>query len=156
VNKHRIEGAYTYQFDGPMAYEHAGDAPKYAPNSYGAPYSDLTGPAEDSWETDGDMVRQAYTLRAEDDDFGQAGTLVREVFDDAMRERFVQNVAGHILGGVNEQTLPRVLDYWRNVDAEIGKRIEEAVHAGRGQDVAPHATEADPSEVAENPTLNKG
>ncbi|HSJ20210.1 MAG TPA: hypothetical protein VK964_06525 [Nocardioidaceae bacterium] len=54
------------------------------------------------------------------------------------------------------QTLPRVLEYWRNVDAEIGKRIEEAVHAGRGQDVAPHATEADPSEVAENPTHSKG
>jgi catalase len=139
-----------------MAYEHTGDAAKYAPNSYGAPYSDLTGPAGDSWETDGEFVRQAYTLRAEDDDFGQAGTMVREVFDDAMRERFVQNVAGHILGGVKDQTLPRVFEYWKSVDAEIGKRIEEAVHAGRAQDVAPHATEADPAEVAGNPSINKG
>ncbi len=36
---------------------------------------------------DGDMVRTAYTLRPEDDDWGQAGTLVREVLDDAARDR---------------------------------------------------------------------
>lgn len=156
VNKHRVEGAYTYQFDGPMAFEHTGDAPKYAPNSYGAPYSDEVGPVEEGWETDGEMVRSAYSLHPEDDDFGQPGTLVREVFDDAMRERLVQNVAGHILGGVKDQTLPRVFEYWKNVDAEIGKRIEEAVHAGRSKDVAPHATTADPSEVAGNPSVNKG
>jgi catalase len=156
VNRHRVEGAYTYQFDGPMAYDHAGDRSKYAPNSYGDPYSDLTGSAEDGWSVDGDMVRSAYRLREEDDDFGQAGTLVREVFDDAMRERFVGNVAGHILGGVSDEILPRVFDYWKSVDAEIGKRIEEAVHAGRSKDVAPHATGADPSETVENPSTNKG
>ncbi len=32
-----------------MAYEHAGDAPVYAPNSQGRPYSDVTGPVEDGW-----------------------------------------------------------------------------------------------------------
>ncbi len=143
VNKHRVEDAYTYQFDGPMAYEHTGDAPKYAPNSYGAGYSDETGPVEEGWETDGEMVRTAYDLRADDDDFSQPGAMVREVFDDAARERLVQNVAGHILGGVKDQTLPRVFEYWKNVDAEIGKRIEEAVHAGKSKDVAPHPTDAE-------------
>ena len=142
VNQHRVPNAYTYQFDGPMAYQHTGDRPKYAPNSYDAPYSDLTGPAGDSWETDGDFVRDAYTLRAEDDDFGQAGTMVREVFDDAARERFVKNVAGHLLGGVSEPILQRALEYWKNVDAEIGKRIEEAVQQGKTNDPAPHPTEA--------------
>ena len=56
--------------------------------------------------------------------------MVREVFDDAGRERFVANVAGHVLGGVKAETLPRVYDYWKSVDSEIGKRIEEAVRAG--------------------------
>ena len=41
VNRHRVEGAYTYQFDGPMAYDHVGDRSKYAPNSYGDGYSDV-------------------------------------------------------------------------------------------------------------------
>jgi catalase len=133
VNKHRVEGAYTYQFDGPMAYDHTDDRSKYAPNSYGDGYSDEQGVVEDSWEMDGEMVRTAYELREADDDFGQAGTLVREVFDDAARERFVGNVAGHILGGVSDKVLPRVIEYWKSVDAEIGKRIEEAVQAGQDE-----------------------
>ncbi len=77
---------------------------------------------------------------AEDDDFGQAGTLVREVWDDAQRDRFVGNVAGHILGGVSDRLLPEVLAYWKNVDADTGKRIEEAVHAGAADPPAPHPT----------------
>lgn len=141
VNKHKVEGAFTYQFDGPMAYDHTGDRSKYAPNSYGDPYSDLTGPAEDGWETDGEMVRDAYTLRPDDDDFSQAGALVRDVLDDAARERFVATVAGHLLGGVSEPVLAKAFDYWRNVDAEIGKRIEEAVRTESSTDPAPHPTE---------------
>jgi catalase len=132
VNRHRVDGAYTYQFDGPMAYDHPGDRPKYAPNSYDS-YSDQTGPADEGWEVDGEMMRAAYTLRRDDDDFGQAGTMVREVFDDAARDRFVGNVAGHVLVGVKDETLPRVFAYWKNVDSEIGKRIEEAVRAGNAR-----------------------
>ncbi len=142
VNRHRVEGAFTYQFDGPMAYDHTGDRSKYAPNSYGDPFSDLTGPAEDGWEADGEFVRQAYTLREDDDDFSQARAMVNEVWDDAARERFVGNVAGHLLGGVSQPILEKAFDYWKNVDPEIGKRIEEAVHAGRTNDPAPHPTEA--------------
>ncbi|WP_028473006.1 catalase [Nocardioides alkalitolerans] len=138
-----VENPNTYTFDGPMAYDHRGDEPVYAPNSYGRGYSDLTGGVEDSWETDGEMVRQAYTLRPEDDDFGQARTLVNDVWDDDQRDRFVANVSGHILGGVKEQTLPRVFEYWKNVDAEIGKRIEETVLAGAAEPPAPHPTEPD-------------
>jgi catalase len=134
-----------------MAYEHSGDEPVYAPNSYGRGYSDLTGGVEDGWETDGEMVRQAYALRKDDDDFSQAGTLVREVWDDAARERFVGNVAGHILGGVKEQTLPRVFEYWKKVDPDTGKRIEEAVHAGRDEK-APAPGPTDRQGVLEDPT----
>jgi len=49
---------------------------------------------------DGEMVRAAYTLHPEDDDWGQAGTMVREVLDDAGRERLVNNIVGNtaILG----------------------------------------------------------
>ncbi len=48
VNRPRVE-VNTYTFDGPMAYEHSGDQPVYAPNSEGRPYSDVTGPVEDGW-----------------------------------------------------------------------------------------------------------
>jgi hypothetical protein len=57
------------------------------------------------------------------------------------RDRFVENVAGHVLGGVKEQTLPKVFAYWRSVDEEIGKRIEEKVLEGSATGPAPHDTE---------------
>jgi catalase len=133
-----------------MAYDHAGDRAKYAPNSY-EPFSDETGQAEEGWEVDGEMMRAAYALRRDDDDFGQAGAMVRDVFDDAARDRFVGNVAGHILGGVKEETLPRVFDYWRSVDSEIGKRIEEAVRAGQASSSA--APAASSEGIVDSPSL---
>ncbi|MGZ4598513.1 MAG: catalase [Oryzihumus sp.] len=129
VNRPRVE-TNSYTFDGPMAYDHSGDAPVYAPNTAGRPFSDLTGPVEDGWDADGAMVRTAYELHAEDDDFGQAGTLVREVWDDAQRAAFVQTVAGHLLGGVTGAVLEKAFEYWKNVDADTGKQIEELVRAG--------------------------
>ncbi|OUZ07871.1 catalase [Aeromicrobium sp. PE09-221] len=123
----------TYTFDGAMAYQHSGDAPVYAPNSFGRGYADQTGTVSDGWETDGEMVRQAYTLRAEDDDWSQAGRLVREVWNDEQREAFVQTVAGHLLGGVKGDVLERAFLYWKNVDEQTGKRIEELVRAEQGE-----------------------
>ena len=75
------------------------------------------------------MVHAAYELHAEDDDWGQAGVLVREVMDDAARDRLVGNVSGHLLNGVTEAVLLRAFDYWSKVDAHVGKRIEEAVRS---------------------------
>jgi len=86
----------------------------------------------DYWHADGDLVRTAYTLRADDDDWGQPGTLVREVLDDAARERLVSNIAGHLLEGVTEPVLQRAFQYWRNVDKSLGHRVEQAVRAGQG------------------------
>ena len=76
------------------------------------------------------MVRSAYTLHAEDDDFTQPGVLVRDVWNGAQRDQFVDQVAGSLLGGVREPVLSRAFEYWKSVDAETGRRIEEKVRAG--------------------------
>ena len=76
------------------------------------------------------MVRSAYMLRAEDDDFSQPGTLVRDVFNDAQRAALVDTIAGALLGGVREPVLSRAFDYWKSVDADVGARIEEKVRSG--------------------------
>ncbi|WP_374929912.1 catalase [Kytococcus sedentarius] len=134
VNKPRVEG-HTYTYDGPMAYDHSGDAAMYAANTQGTPYSDGTGPAEDSIPVSGELIRRAQTVRSDqDDNFTQPGILVREVFDDAQRDRFVDTVAGHLLGGVTGDVLERAFDYWKAVDAETGARIEAAVRAGQAED----------------------
>jgi catalase len=75
------------------------------------------------------MVRSAYELHSQDDDFGQASTLVREVWNDAQRAEFVDNVTGHLLGGVSGEVLQRAFDYWKNVDGDTGKQIEANVRA---------------------------
>jgi catalase len=103
----------------------------YAPNSKGGPKADSEHYRPDYWYSDGDMVRAAYTLHAEDDDWGQPGTMVREVLDDAARERLISNVVGHLLGGVSDPVLERAFGYWRNVDKNVGDKIEAGVRAKR-------------------------
>lgn len=124
VNRPIVE-TNTYMFDGQMNVDEPVDEVRYAPNTMGRPYSDGEADIEESWELDGDLVRAAYTLHAEDDDFSQAGTLVREVMDDPQRERLVGAIAGS-MKGINEQLAARVVEYWRNVDANLGAAVEKA------------------------------
>jgi catalase len=125
VNAPRVE-PHSYSKDGAMRVTNAAD-PVYAPNSYGGPKADPSRTAEALWYADGDMVRAAYTLRTDDDDWSQAAVLVRDVMDEAARERLVSNVAGHLLNGVSEPVLHRAVDYWKNIDKEVGDRIEKFV-----------------------------
>ena len=54
---------------------------------------------------------------------------MREVWNDAQRAEFVDNVTGHLLGGVSGEVLQRAFDYWKNVDGDTGKQIEANVRA---------------------------
>lgn len=120
---------HSYSKDGAMRIHPVSD-PVYAPNSKGGPAADTERYGRvPTWHADGDLMRTAYVDHAEDDDWGQAGTLVREVLDDAARDRLVDNVVGHLLNGVTEPILQRAFVYWRNVDEGVGARIEEGVRA---------------------------
>lgn len=122
-------GVHSYAKDGRMRVENASD-PVYAPNSYGGPHAEPQRTAEALWYADGEMVRAAYRLRPDDDDWTQAGVLVREVMDAAARTRLVHNVAGHLRNGVSEKILERAFEYWKNIDKEVGDWIESAVRSG--------------------------
>ncbi len=121
----------SYSKDGAMRIDPVND-PVYAPNSKGGPAADYPGQREPQWAADGEIVRAAYVDHAEDDDVSQPGTLVREVFDDAQRDRLVSNVAGHLLDGVSAPVLERAFEYWKRIDAGIGERIEKAVRERKG------------------------
>jgi catalase len=79
------------------------------------------------------MVRIAYALCDDDDGWGQAGALARDVLDDEARERLAHNVIGHVSKGVKEPVLSRVFEYWRNIDPDLGKAIEEGVRGNLDQ-----------------------
>ena len=130
VNAPHAAPVYNYSKDG--AQRHHFDpatVPVYAPNSFGGPVADPARTAEGSWENDGWLERTATTLHAEDSDFGQAGTLYREVFDDAAKQRFLETLVGQY----NALTLDRIRDrfiwYWTQVDAGLGQQIAESVGA---------------------------
>jgi catalase len=121
---------HSYSKDGAMRVVNRTD-PVYAPNSKGGPAADSEHRKPPSWYADGEIMRSAYVSHAEDDDWGQAGTLVRNVLDDAARDRLVSNIAGHLLDGVTEPVLARAFEYWRNVDKTLGERIERSVSDGQ-------------------------
>ena len=71
--------------------------------------------------------------------------MVREVLDDAARERLVSNVVGHLLNGVTEPVLERAFGYWRNVDKNLGDRIEAGVRAKQGENDPKAAEQGNPA-----------
>ncbi len=121
VHSYSKDGAARYHFAAP-------DRPVYAPNSLGGPAADPARAAETGgWESDGEMVRAAATLHPQDDDWGQAGTLYREVFDDAARARFLETITGHVGAVRSDEIRARAVQYWTNVDAGLGAALRAAL-----------------------------
>ena len=120
----------SYSKDGAMRVDNVTD-PVYYPNSFDeAPAADATTYAEQAvWAADGEMVRAAYTLHSEDDDFGQAKTLLTEVMDDSARDRLIDTVSNILSGLRREEVLQRAFEYWRNIDQSGGQRYRGR-HAG--------------------------
>ena len=135
-----------------MTYRHSGDQPVYAPNSYGGPMADPALGADIGWSVEGaEIGRYANAKHAEDDDFGQAGTLYREVMsDDRPRRTWSSNIVGHASDEVATEMQERVVAYWSSVDAELGARVAERPRrqpaqgrfARSRQTVAEHANRA--------------
>jgi catalase len=118
---------HSYSKDGAMRIQTVTD-PVYAPNSKGGPAADPDRfPYVERWEADGEFIHAAATLHRDDDDYGQAGTLVRDVMDDAARDRLVSNVVGHLSQAVSAPVLDRAIAYWRNVDKDVGDRIAQGM-----------------------------
>jgi catalase len=136
---------HSYSKDGAMRFTKVSD-PVYAPNSKGGPRADTARYGTTaSWHTDGEIVRTAYTQREDDDDWGQPGTMVRDVLDDAARERLVQNIVGHLLNAVTEPVLQRAFEYWRNVDKDLGDAIESGVRAKQDEKDPKAAQQSNPA-----------
>jgi catalase len=143
VNSPHVE-VHAYSKDGAMRVRNAHD-PVYAPNSKGGPKADSEHNHPVGWHSDGELMRSAYVPHEQDDDFVQPGTMVREVLDDAARERLVSNIVGHLLNGVSEPVLQRAFAYWRNVDKNLGDKIEAGVRAKADEKDPKAADQANPA-----------
>jgi catalase len=121
----------SYAKDGHLRhYFKPGKAPVYAPNSFGGPKADPMWAAEiGGWSADGDLMRSAYTKRADDDDFRQAGVLVRDVYSKAQRARLVQTLVGQYRQLRVEEIRERFLWYWNNVDPDTAAELKRAIES---------------------------
>ncbi len=130
VNQPHAAAANNYQHEGSMRYTFSdATARTYAPNSFGGPEADDARAGEGGWETDGTLMRAAQTLHSEDDDFGQAGTLYRDVFDADSKARLLETLVGQFSGLTVDAIKVRFIEYWTNVDAGLGAAIAARVGA---------------------------
>jgi catalase len=121
---------HSYNKDGAMRYDNSAD-PVYAPNSVGGPAADGQPWQGGDYEVAGEIVRSAYNLHAEDDDFGQPRALWEKVLDETGRDHLVANIAGHAgAPEVTAETKVRVTDYWRNVHPDLGARVGKELNGG--------------------------
>ncbi len=123
---------HSYNKDGAMRYQHSGDQPVYAPNSHGGPKADPSF-MDVAWGVEGaEIVRHAYTLRRDDDDFGQPGALWREVLSDTDRDHLVSNIVAHATNAVTPEIQQRVIEYWTRVDSDLGSSVAHGISGASG------------------------
>jgi catalase len=128
VNRPHATEVNNYQHEGNMRFYYPdASARVYTPNSYGGAEADPARAAEGSWANDGELVRAAQTLHSEDDDFGQAGTLYRDVFDDGAKARITDTLVGQYNSLTVDRIKEQFISYWTNVDATLGANIAAAV-----------------------------
>ncbi|MET3812622.1 catalase [Arthrobacter sp. UYEF3] len=125
VNNYSQDGQGRFHFNAPSV-------PVYAPNSVGGPAAVEPSVAGGGWENDGALTLSAHSLRAEDGDFGQAGTLYREVFNDGEKARLLETITGAVSGVKNAGIKERAIQYWTNVDAELGAKLRANLGAAAG------------------------
>jgi len=118
---------HSYNKDGSMRYRYNSGQPVYAPSSFGGPEADPQRYEEPTWFTSGEIMRSAYTLHAEDDDFGQAGTLYRKILSTIDKDHLVSNIIEHMSRGVERTIQERTLKLWYQVDNELGMRIAQGL-----------------------------
>ncbi|ACV08757.1 catalase [Jonesia denitrificans] len=128
VNQPHAAEVVNYQHEGNMRYvSNDYEVPVHNTNSLGYPEANEAAAGEVNWETDGPLLRAAYTLRTHDDDFGQAGTLYREVFTDDQRSRFIDTLTGQGKSISRPEVRERFFGYWGSVDSQLGQTLRERV-----------------------------
>jgi catalase len=127
-----IVPVHSYNKDGAMRYENYGD-PVYAPNTVGGPQADPSLYEDESYSVTGEIVRSAYTLHADDDDYGQPRALYENVLSDTDRANLAGNIVGHASRPeVTSEMKARVVEYWRNVSKDLGDNVAKGLGVNGG------------------------
>ena len=114
---------HSYNRDGSMRYSNPGD-PVYTPNSVAGPAADPALFAGEGYHVAGDVIRSAYALHREDDDYVQPRALWENVLSEAEQKNMVANIVGHASANeVTSQMKARIVEYWTNVHSDLGEGV---------------------------------
>jgi catalase len=123
---------HSYNKDGAMRYENYGD-PVYAPNTAGGPQADPSLYEAETYHVTGDIVRSAYRLHRDDDDYGQPRALYENVLSNTDREHLANNIVAHASKPeVTDEMKTRVVEYWRNVAKPLGDAVARGLGVNGG------------------------
>lgn len=115
----------NFQRDGAMAFYNQGSRPNYfssiEPISFKERKTNLD-------QTHGAFVGRAITFLSEirAEDFNQPRALWERVFDDAAKERFINNMAGHMSTCTEKEIIRRQIGIFREVSEDLATRLEKA------------------------------
>ncbi|MFI6800642.1 catalase [Streptosporangium canum] len=117
----------SYNKDGQMTFANPAD-PVYAPNTVGGPAADPALFEGENYQVSGEIIRSAYTLHREDDDYVQPRALWENVLSDTDRSHLVSNVVGHASAPeVTAEMKKRVVEYWTNVHKDLGQGVAQGL-----------------------------
>ncbi|KAF2646291.1 CAT1 catalase [Massarina eburnea CBS 473.64] len=126
VNSTRVaHRAGNFQRDGSMAFYNQGSRPNYLssiePISFRERSVDLD-------KTHGHFTGDAITFLSEirPEDFNASRVLWENVFDDGAKERFVNNVSGHMANCTDKEIIKRQIGIFREVSNDLAGRLEKA------------------------------
>ncbi|OHE90874.1 catalase [Colletotrichum orchidophilum] len=115
----------NFQRDGSMAFFNQGARPNYLSSIDPVQFKPR---AVDLDKTHGHFTGQAITFLSEirPEDFVAPRALWQKVWDEAARERFINNVTGKMELCKNQEPLKKQIAIFREVDPEIAERLEKS------------------------------
>ncbi|KAJ4294989.1 hypothetical protein N0V90_006997 [Kalmusia sp. IMI 367209] len=115
----------NFQRDGHMAILNQGSRPAYLSSIEPISFRPR---AINIDKTHASFIGQAITFLSEmrQEDFNAPRTLWEKVFDDGAKERFVDNVSGHMANCSNTEVIKRQIGIFREVSEDLASRLEKA------------------------------
>lgn len=115
----------NFQRDGPMAYINQGARPAYLssiqPTSFRERQVDLD---KTHAHFQGEAISFLSEIRPED--FNASRALWERVWDEDARERFINNISGHMANCHKEEIIKRQIAIFREVSNDLATRLEKA------------------------------
>ena len=126
VNAPRVKYPMAnFQRDGSMAFYNQGSRPNYLSSIEPIQFADRK---VDLDKTHGHFIGKTVTFLSEirPEDFVAPRALWEKVFDDGAKERFVENVSGHMANCSEKEIIKRQIGIFREVSDDLATRLEKA------------------------------